>query len=149
MTRRQMELMLATRLSPTSRAWRQLADVELAELRLSNATSWCLIWLDRLGPDLRQIDLARAMEITQPSLVRTLNQLEASGLIRRVSDPDDRRTNKLQLTEEGQALASRIETRLRTVRAELLSDLSDEDIAAALRVCDVLSRRIAERRQQS
>ena len=146
--RRKLERDLATRLSPVSRAWHQLADEVLAELRVSSSSGWCLIYLDRLGPDVKQADLARQIGVTQPSLVRTLHQLEAQGLIARRSDAGDRRINHVNLTEAGAALAAGIETRLLTLRTELLADLPTEDIEAALRVCDVLSREIAARRLQ-
>ncbi|PZU59529.1 MAG: MarR family transcriptional regulator [Sphingobium sp.] len=148
MSRYQLERMLATRIAPASRAWRQLGDETLAELRVSNSTGWCLVYMDRLGPDVRQIDLARTIGISQPSLVRLLHQLEASGLIERQPDPDDRRTNRVLLTDQGRELAASIEQRLGAMRNDLLHDVSDADIRAALHVCETLSRRIAERRAQ-
>ncbi|WP_425473965.1 MarR family winged helix-turn-helix transcriptional regulator [Sphingomonas montanisoli] len=129
-----------------TRAWRQLADAVLVEFGVSNSTSWCLLWLDRLGPDVRQTDLAQAIGITQPSLVRLVDQLQQSGLVVRVQDPDDKRSNRLLLTDEGRHLAGTIEARLRDVRAELFDGLSDADLETALRLIDTLSERIAERR---
>ncbi|AHE56497.1 MarR family winged helix-turn-helix transcriptional regulator [Sphingomonas sanxanigenens] len=146
--RRTLERDLATRLSPVSRAWQQLADEVLAELRVSNSSGWCLIYLDRLGPAVKQGDLARQIGVTQPSLVRTLQQLEAQGLVERRSDAGDRRINHVSLTDSGATMAARIEHRLQALRIELLADAPSEDIAATLRVCDVLSREIAARRQQ-
>ncbi|MHA6717859.1 MarR family transcriptional regulator [Sphingomonas sp. RS6] len=149
MDRSLLERTLATRLSPTTRAWQRLADQRLASLGVSNSTGWCLVYLDRLGPDLSQKELAQAIGITTASLVRTLDQLEQSGLIVRVSDPDDRRANRLRLTEAGLERAKAIETLLAGMRGELLADVPDADIEAALRVCDVLMRRIADWRFES
>ncbi len=146
--RRKLERDLATRLSPVSRAWHQLADEVLAELRVSNSSGWCLIYLDRLGPAVKQGDLARQIGVTQPSLVRTLQQLEGQGLVERRSDAEDRRINHVSLTEPGAVLAAKIEDRLQALRIELLAELPTEDIEATLRVCEVLSREIAARRLQ-
>ncbi|WP_336957949.1 MarR family transcriptional regulator [Sphingobium aquiterrae] len=143
MSRNDLARALATRLPPVSQAWRQLADRVLAELGVSNSTGWCMIFLDRLGADVRQIDLAREIGISQPSLVRTLDQLEASGLVERHTDPEDRRTNKLNLTDAGKALAAKIETRLAQIRSVLLDGVPDGDIETMLRVCNLLSERIA------
>ena len=41
-----------------ARGWRHLADEALAELRVSSSAGWCLVHLARLGPDVRQADLA-------------------------------------------------------------------------------------------
>jgi MarR family transcriptional regulator for hemolysin len=143
MSRAGLERSLATGFSPISRAWQRLADQVLANLGVSNSTGWCLIYLDRLGPDLSQTDLAQAIGITNASLVRTLHQLEAAGLVVRVSDPDDRRANKLRLTEAGQGRALQIEDRLMGMRQQLLAEVSDADIEATLRVCEALGRRIS------
>ncbi|MDF0542123.1 MarR family transcriptional regulator [Sphingobium sp. H39-3-25] len=148
MPRNDLQRALAIRLPVVTQGWRQLADKVLAELGVSNSTGWCLIFLDRLGDDVRQIDLAREIGISQPSLVRTLDQLQASGLVERHVDPEDRRTNKLSLTAAGGALAARIETRLAEVRDVLLESVPDTDIEAVLRVCGILGDRIAQWRAQ-
>mgnify|MGYP001255420070 FL=1 len=95
---------LAHKMPQVARQWRQLADLALAELGVSNSAGWCLIYLDRLGPDMRQADLAEELGIAQPSLVRTLDQLQAAGLVERVPNPDDRRSNRVAFTPEGQEL---------------------------------------------
>ena len=146
MDRPDLERALATRLSPVSRAWRQLADETLARLGVSNSTGWCLVYMQRLGADARQADLARAIGIREASLVPTLNRLEASKLVERRPDPRDRRANNLLLTEAGRALALEIEAELTGLRADLLAGLPSGDIEAALRVCDTLDRHISERR---
>lgn len=137
---------LSRTLSSVARGWRHLADRALAQIGLSNSEGWCLLHLDGLGPDARQIDLAEALDITQPSLVRTLHQLEAARLVERLPNPGDRRSNRLVLTPAGQELVGAIQRRLDDVRHALLEDISDADIAAGVRLMETLGRRIAERR---
>lgn len=146
MSRTDLERQLALRFAPVSRAWRQLADNVLAELHVSNSTGWCLVFLDRLGPDVRQADLARVIGISQPSLVRTLDRLEAAGLIERHCAPEDRRSNHLRVTEAGRVVREQIDERLNEERAHLLADVSDEDIHTTLHVLERLSANIARRR---
>lgn len=146
MTRTRMKKDVAQKLPLVTRAWRQLADTALAEFQVSNSLAWGLIYLDRLGPELRQVDLATALCIAPPSVVRVVDQLTSGGLAERRQDPDDKRSNLLSLTDAGQALVAKIEARLGELRAGLFADLSDADIATTLRVIDVLSERIAERR---
>lgn len=146
MIRQELERQLALHFPPVSRTWRQLADMVLAELGVSNSTGWCLVFLDRMGANARQADLARLIGISQPSLVRTLDQLEAAGLIERRCDPEDRRSNHVRATEKGRAVRKKIEERLTEERTHLLEGVSDDDIRAALHVLAHLSRSISERR---
>jgi MarR family transcriptional regulator for hemolysin len=145
-SRRENEFALATGLRPLSGAWQRLADAALATLDISNSQGWALVHLARLGAETRQADLARAIGITEASLVRTLHQLEHAGYVARRSDPDDRRTNRLVLTDAGAAIATGIDARLVALRAELLDGISDADVETTVRVLDTVARRIAERR---
>jgi len=148
MARSELTRALAHKLPPVARAWRQLADSALAQFGVSNSAGWCLIYLDRLGPDARQIDLAEELGITQPSLVRTLDQLQGNGLLERLPHPDDRRSNSIRLTDAGRDLVGRIEARLAALRRDLLHGVPEADIATAVDLLDLLSRRIEERRAQ-
>jgi MarR family transcriptional regulator for hemolysin len=138
---------LAQQLAPVARAWRQLADATLASLNVSNSTGWCLVWLERLGPDARQTDLAQKIGISEPSLVRTLQHLEAAGYVERSPHPNDRRANRIALTPEGRTAAGKIEAKLADLRRELLADVADDDLATTLRVLDALGQRIKTHRQ--
>lgn len=146
MDREERERQFARELEPMGRSWRHLADAALAELGVSNSTSWCLVYLDRMGPNVRQTDLAHAVGVTQPSLVALLNQLEAAGLIGRSPDPDDGRAKQLRLTPEGRARLARIEERLIPLRRNLLADISDAEIDAVLAVLARISVRMAAQR---
>lgn len=141
-----LERQIAQYMAPASQGWRQLADATLADLRVSNSSGWCLVYLDRLGPDARQIDLAREIGISQPSLVRTLHQLEAAGLVERSADPEDRRSNRLIITAPGKALVGQIEEKLGTLRKALLMGIDDSDLETMVRILALVSDRIAERR---
>jgi MarR family transcriptional regulator for hemolysin len=140
--------LLAHKMAPVARGWRQLADSALAELGVSNSAGWCLIHIDRIGPDVRQAELAESLDISQPSLVRTLDQLQAAGLVGRSPHPEDRRSNIIALTPAGQELVGQIEARLGELRADLLRDVPDEAIEIMVEMLDLLARRIAERRSQ-
>lgn len=145
-TRPEIEFALATGIRPLAGAWQRLADATLASLDISNSQGWALVHLARMGSDTRQADLARAIGITEASLVRTLHQLEHAGFVARRSDPEDRRTNRLVLTEGGAAVAEGIDARLVALRTDLLDGISDDDLAATIRVLDTVAGRIAARR---
>ncbi|MEV4935627.1 MULTISPECIES: MarR family winged helix-turn-helix transcriptional regulator [unclassified Sphingobium] len=149
MSRSELKRALAHKMPQVARQWRQLADLALAEFGVSNSAAWCLIYLDRLGADARQADLAEELGITQPSLVRTLDQLQAAGLVERVPNPDDRRSNRIAFTPEGRELIGRIEARLEDLRRELLEGVPDAAIEIIVNLLNLLERRMAERRGQS
>jgi MarR family transcriptional regulator for hemolysin len=137
---------VAQALPLVARSWRQLADAALAEFGVSNSMAWCLIYLDRLGPEARQTELAQAIGITQPSTVRVLDQLEAAGLVNRLQDPDDKRSNRVSLTEAGRAQFMRIEARLTQLREQLFEGVPVTDVETMLQTLDTLAKRIAKRR---
>jgi len=139
-----LERQIATRMNPLARAWLRVADQTLAELGVSTSTGWALVHLQRLGHDARQSELARAIGITEASLVRTLHRLESSGFVTRIADVEDRRANRLRLTPEGVALASRIDGRLIALRSEMLRDIPSDDLERVIHVFDVVSARFAE-----
>ncbi len=140
---------LAHYMAPVARGWRQLADMALAEFGVSNSAGWCLIHIDRMDGPVRQADLAESLDITQPSLVRTLDQLQMAGLVERTPHPDDKRSNQIALSEEGRDLVGRIEAKLGTLRAELLADVPDEIIDSTVALMQLLSLRIAEKKSAS
>lgn len=140
---------LAHYMAPVARGWRQLADMALAEFGVSNSAGWCLIHIDRMGGPVRQADLAESLDITQPSLVRTLDQLQLAGLVDRTPHPDDKRSNQIVLSEEGKALVERIEAKLGTLRTELLAEVPRQVIDNTVALMQLLSHRIAEKKSAS
>ena len=87
--------------------------------------------------------LAERERVTPPSMNRTLNTLEQSGLVTRSPDPDDARKVIVTVTEAGLAVI-RETRRLRTRWfSQQLAALSGEERASLEAVIPVL-RRIAE-----
>ena len=140
--------MIARKLPQIARNWQFLADEALAEFRLSSSTGRCLVELARLGPDVNQAELAAELGITQPSLVRTLHQLEAMALVERAPGSDDKRANRILLTPQGKDLTGRIEARLTELRQELLDGVPDAAIEITANLMELLGRRIVERRRR-
>ncbi|GJK87619.1 hypothetical protein TUM17567_39140 [Citrobacter amalonaticus] len=95
-----MESPLGSDLARLVRIWRALIDHRLKPLELTQ-THWVTLHnIHQLPPDQSQIQLAKAIGIEQPSLVRTLDQLEEKGLISRQTCVSDRRAKRIKLTEK-------------------------------------------------
>lgn len=105
-----MESPLGSDLARLVRIWRALIDHRLKPLELTQ-THWVTLHnIHQLPPDQSQIQLAKAIGIEQPSLVRTLDQLEEKGLISRQTCASDRRAKRIKLTEKAAPIITEMET---------------------------------------
>ena len=136
-----LESAYARTLLPLAKMWRQAADRALRDMNVSASTGWALVQVGRLGDDVRQTDLAHQLDVTQASLVRSIDQMTAAGLVERRRDPADARVSRIRLTEHGRALVTTIEAKFASLRAAMLDDVSDDDLATALRVAERLGAR--------
>lgn len=127
----------------SGRQWRQISQAAVTAHGISAAAAAPLLFIRRLGGGVRQVTLADYVGVEGATLVRLVDQLCAADLVRREVDPSDRRANVLSLTEAGDRMAERIEVELKQLRAEVFAEVSEGDMAAALRVLDALSRAAA------
>ena len=139
--RARLEASYARTLMPLARLWRQAADRALSDMCVSASTGWALVQVGRLGDDVRQTDLASELDVTQASLVRSIDQMTAAGLVERHRDPDDARVSRIRLTDRGRTLVTTIESKFATLRHAMLDGVSDDDLATALRVAERLGAR--------
>src|SRR5690606_1061779 len=108
-------------------------DAELAAYGVSQATWRPLIHLASFDGCPRQCDLAEALQIGRPALVRLLDELEDRGLARRAEVDHDRRAYQVQLTAKGRRLAARVNAAILEIERDLMQDLSPADIAVCRR----------------
>jgi DNA-binding MarR family transcriptional regulator len=88
-------------------------------------------WLLRslLGDDpVRPTDLAASIGLDTSTVSRHLSQLHRAGLVERSVDPDDRRAQRVELSEAGRAEVEAALAARRTLLERSLSDWSDEDV---------------------
>lgn len=116
------------------RQWRKVGRHVAAQHGVSEAASAPLLWIERLGENVRQNALAEAIGIEGASLVRLLDELQASGLITRVPDPTDRRANAVNLTEAGWAVVREVNEALNELRLSVFEKINRKDVEATLRV---------------
>jgi len=126
------DLLLAGRL------WRKMARHAASAHGVSEAASAPLLWIDRLGENVRQTALADAIGIEGASLVRLLDELQSSGLITRVQDPTDRRANSVNLTERGRTIVEAVNETLTALRLEVFAATPRKDVEAAIRIFKTL-----------
>lgn len=108
--------------------WRSILDRRLAPLGLTQ-TRWVTLYhLWRLGEGHPQCDLARAIGVEAPSLVRTLGQLEEQGLVERRACDNDRRSKRIYLTPAAMPLLEKIDIVAQQARKEMFAGLSEENL---------------------
>ncbi len=136
---------LTNTLIHSARAYKSAADSLTANFELSHASAWPVLMISRLGDGVRPGQVADAVGIEPPSLVRIIDQLVASGLVLRQDDPSDRRAKTLSLTASGKQIAERLEKALAPFRRELFKDMPQADVEATVRVLLKLDQVLAER----
>jgi MarR family transcriptional regulator for hemolysin len=121
-----------------TRRLRQMVDAELRSSGLTEATWRPLVYLGRHGEGIRQKDLAQALGIEGPSLVRVLDNLERRGLIERREDDADRRARGIFLTPEGREMQKWVFRVSESIQQRLLAAVGPADLEA----CDRAFRAI-------
>ncbi len=137
-----MESPLGSDLARLVRIWRALIDHRLKPLELTQ-THWVTLHnIHQLPPDQSQIQLAKAIGIEQPSLVRTLDQLEEKGLISRHTCASDRRAKRIKLTEKAEPIIEKMEDVIRKTRGEILSGISPDELDMLINLVSRLEQNI-------
>ncbi|MBF0672179.1 MAG: MarR family transcriptional regulator [Salinibacterium sp.] len=88
-------------------------------------------------------ELSAQERVTAPSMNRTVNLLEASGLLSRTASPDDGRKVIIELTDAGRAVLDDTRRRRDAWFGERVATLSDEE-KTALEAATPVLRKLAE-----
>ncbi|WP_036108661.1 MULTISPECIES: transcriptional regulator SlyA [Mangrovibacter] len=139
-----LESPLGSDLARLVRVWRALIDLRLKPLELTQ-THWVTLHnIHQLPPEQSQIQLAKAIGIEQPSLVRTLDQLEQKGLISRHTCANDRRAKRIKLTDKAQPIIEQMEQVISRTRGEILGGVSQQEIDTLISLIGRLERNILD-----
>lgn len=79
------------------------------------------------NPDLKQTDLARAVQLDRSTVVTLVDNLERRQLVERRSSPTDRRSNALRLTEQGSTLLRTLKRRVAAHEKRLIANLTADE----------------------
>src|SRR3954447_16886549 len=126
-------------LARTARMVTQAFERAMAEAG-GSASLWQVLVLVRSRQWGTQSALAEAMGVTSATLTHHLNAAERQGLVRRWREPDNRRVQRVELTEEGAALFDRLRGAAMAHDARLRAVLSAEEAEQL----DALLGRLAE-----
>jgi DNA-binding MarR family transcriptional regulator len=121
-----------------ARRLRQQAPEALSPSQLS-----VLSTLESQGP-LTPTELAAAERVKPPTITRVTGILEEAGLVRRKSDPGDRRSSRVELTARGRELIERDRRRKTAYLAKQIAKLSEEEVRALNRAVELIERMVKE-----
>jgi DNA-binding MarR family transcriptional regulator len=110
---------LLIQLYDVARHMRTHADQRARFLGMTRAQMIILARLER-QPDISQNELAVAAEVAPMTIARLIDRLEEAGLVRRCSDPRDRRAWRLQVTPSAEPILREI----KRARADLHHDMT-------------------------
>ena len=114
------------------RRWRALIDEQLRERGQSASRMEVMSAIAYAPKQATQIQIAKRIGIEGPTLTRTLDMLEADGLVERVADPSDRRNKHMKITPAGYEELGAMLDLCAKYRSRLLEGMSEKEIGAGL-----------------
>ncbi|MGF0173401.1 MarR family winged helix-turn-helix transcriptional regulator [Streptomyces sp. Marseille-Q5077] len=94
----------------------------------------------------RMADLAERLEVVPRAVTTLVDGLEASGKVRRVPDPTNRRVIRIELTDDGRKALRELHGARRSAAEEILAPLTDEQREVLGELLDTLIDGAADRR---
>ncbi|GEJ98894.1 MarR family winged helix-turn-helix transcriptional regulator [Streptomyces sp. NPDC004009] len=116
----------------------QKRHLEGRELGVTPAQSRLLRTLAHYGSPPRMADLAERLEVVPRAVTTLVDGLEASGKVRRVPDPSNRRVTRIELTDEGRETLREVRGARRSAAEEILAPLTEKERAVLGVLLDTL-----------
>ncbi|WP_175411619.1 MarR family winged helix-turn-helix transcriptional regulator [Streptomyces sp. TRM64462] len=104
----------------------QKRQLEAADISITPAQSRLLRTVAHYEAPPRMADLAERLEVVPRAVTSLVDGLEASGRVRRVPDPANRRVIRIELTDEGRATLRRLRSARRAAAEDILAPLTAE-----------------------
>lgn len=113
----------------------QLATARFAKVlapHLNTSEFGVLNHLSRMGDGKTQTYLAKAFQVSKPSMTAILGKLSGKGFVLIKADPDDGRTKRVMLTDEGRDAWQTAVAHVAPLNDELKLAISNDDLAKML-----------------
>lgn len=131
---------LADAVQQLSRRLRHGTQQRLAPLGLTPGQGRALSVLERAGQPVRMAALAEALRVVPRSATGVVEGLEEMGLVRRETDPADRRSVLVGLTDAGRGTLDELAEARRETAEELFGGLDPADQRRLLALLTTLNR---------
>lgn len=118
-------------------------EPSLARSGLSLGTFELLSSIHASGNRATQIEIARRLGITPPSLSESVRSAVSRGLVEQHADSDDARRKILKLTPQGKKAMSAIVKGVNNAELEMIKGISEEQIYSAIETLTRVNRNLA------
>lgn len=105
----------------------QKRHLERHDLGVTPAQSRLLRTLAHYASPPRMADLAERLEVVPRAVTTLVDGLEASGKVRRVPDPANRRVTRIELTDDGRTTLRELRGARRSAAEEILAPLTAKE----------------------
>ncbi|MEU1515638.1 MarR family winged helix-turn-helix transcriptional regulator [Streptomyces sp. NPDC005811] len=127
----------------TSKVLRALADTAMRRhgLHVGQNHLLAMLWeQDGRTPG----DIAAALNVTTPTVVKMADRMTTTGLLTRRRDDRDNRLVRLWLTDAGRALRKPVEEERRSIEEKVTADLTEAELASLLTALAKVHRAASE-----
>ncbi len=121
----------------TSRLRRVIYDAALKPAGVTRSQGWLLAYVSRQD-GMAQSELAAQLDLGKVALGGLVDRLEASGLLERRPDADDRRVKRVFLTPAGRKVVNKMRKIAGPTNAEILKGISAKDLRQCAKTLKVI-----------
>lgn len=126
------QLRIGFLLHDVSRLRRKFYDGEMRRFGITRSQWVALVILTRDGAaGLTQTEFARGMEIGKAAAGGILDRMEANGYVRRVADPQDRRINRVFVSDKGRQVLELLSGKGQVLNDLILQGIPDHHVQMA------------------
>jgi MarR family transcriptional regulator for hemolysin len=134
---------IGLQLSRTARSLSRAFDRALADAGGSQST-WLILLSLKTGRWRTQSELAEAVGVRGPTLTHHLDGLERDGLVTRARDPENRRIQRVELTDAGDAAFHRLRRAAQAFDERLRTGFGEDDLEALRAALARLAENVGE-----
>ena len=116
----------------TSRLRRVIYDAALKPAGVTRSQGWVLAYLSRQD-GMAQSELAGQLDLGKVALGGLVDRLEASGLLERRPDPNDRRVKRVFLTPAGRKVVDRMRQVSAPTNEQIVAGVSAKDVRTTVK----------------
>ncbi|MBO9695028.1 MAG: MarR family transcriptional regulator [Sphingopyxis sp.] len=144
-SRDDVEFRLTRTLSLSARRWGTHVENRMMAATGQSRSRWQTLFVLSVAPPPVTTSLLSArLAIQWPPLIRTLNSLEADGLVRRTENPNDKRSRYIEITPAGLAVVEQVQPALSEIRSAVFAKLSEQEMELATRVLEMIVAGVSE-----
>jgi MarR family transcriptional regulator, transcriptional regulator for hemolysin len=136
----ELEERFADALHATARSWRQAVDRRLKSSGVTQASWMAIAVAANARTPLSQSELADRLGVEGATMVAMMDRLVKAGLLERQPSQQDRRINRVIVTESGARLANAVKADAAAVRKQLLDQVDVKQLAIATELLETLQR---------